>query len=613
MSIAAPASALCVSIMSFGKPRASHISTASPPTSSRPPSLHNRTATLPFASPRSTAPSDLCCRPPPFPTQSAQHRSNTGVTVADARHLITPLPRTAIGGNYSGVSGSTHDALATPHRLRSGRSTSESRLLLRSSRLFSRPPTSEVADATRRSAAHTAAQTVESESRAGAAPSTPPTFCSASMSPRNQLTLLASTPYVRLSSRGLSATHSTLPTLSSQPRPVSVVEAAIARSDTVIASVVHLPPAPPAAATSHTALHSLSKQLQPPSRSPPLATSSASRAASASVSSLASPELTFHELTDDSSDSEGSDNERSEGSVDERVRAGSSRGGGGSVRRVSLLARSQRSLTPILTQRTPHVAACLSLDDTIASTASPSSSVTLSLSAVSKSPTSDGTVGNTYSPLPSPSPQPLAPAHSGGPDQPTAIRRPLGLINLGNTVSPTLHTTHTPLRPLTQSTASASCCHVADVSACPPACCAGWLVQCYLNAALQCLLSVPRLLAHFTDPSLHSWVGEVRAGAARSSGELAKCFAALCSQLAASPSSPMHSVGGSVSPAALLRCFTALDASFSSGEQHDSHELVRCLLSRLHDDVNTVTHQPPYEQLEERAGESDWQQSERWW
>ena len=141
--------------------------------------------------------------------------------------------------------------------------------------------------------------------------------------------------------------------------------------------------------------------------------------------------------------------------------------------------------------------------------------------------------------------------------------------------------------------------------------------QCYFNAALQCLLSIPSLLGFFSSSSpSHSFVRDLHCGSSRSAaaGQLAKSFAALCSQFAAGSSASFSSAGSaSVSPSSLLRCFTSLDVSFGDSGQHDSQELLRCLVSRLHDDVNRVRQQPPYEQLNDRADESETQQSERWW
>ena len=159
------------------------------------------------------------------------------------------------------------------------------------------------------------------------------------------------------------------------------------------------------------------------------------------------------------------------------------------------------------------------------------------------------------------------------------------------------------------------------VLCCVVLCCVALLCdECYFNSVLQCLLSIPGVLGFFASSSPSAgYLSDLNEGAGRSGGQLAKSFASLCSQLAVPPSCAVASspssatAAAAVSPSSFLRCFTRLESSFSGGGQHDAQELLRCLVSALHDDVNRVRRQPAYEQLDERVGESEWEQSQRWW
>ena len=113
-----------------------------------------------------------------------------------------------------------------------------------------------------------------------------------------------------------------------------------------------------------------------------------------------------------------------------------------SMRRVGFHARLQQ-LAPILTQRAQRPALSPSLDDTATSalSPSPSHSATLPLS----SPYTAGP--RTSQPSPSPSPQPLSPDTGGTVDYPSGARRPVGLTNLGNTVSHLQQPQYSPLAP----------------------------------------------------------------------------------------------------------------------------------------------------------------------
>ena len=423
-----------------------------------------------------------------------------------------------------------------------------------------------------------------------------------------------------------------LSALSPQPRPVSVSDRCIDRSVSPIARPAsHCSPLPSAAVLSHTALYASRSPLAV-SASHSLLASTTPGALSASVSALSS-----RSDSDSSGGEDGlSDGSSNDGSVDERGRsrvcAASRRASvsDSSVRRVSLHERSQQ-LTPILTQRAQHYVGSPSLDDTVTSAASTSAASTASMSAVSVSLSPFSAVPR--SPTPSPSPQPLSPPWSdNSSDYAKAHRRPVGLHNLGNTVSPHQTRSNTHARLLTRcltnnhspsalSIDRLSPSHCSTHLLCGLSLCAVWLVgwlfawlaQCYFNAAVQCLLSLPHLLSYFSTAAscpAPTFVRDVNPA-----GQLARAFASLCSQVSVerSPAFTSPLSAGSVTPSSLLRCFTSLDVSFGDSGQHDAQELLRCLVSRLHDDVNRVRHPPPYEQLDERAGESEWQQSERYW
>ena len=61
-----------------------------------------------------------------------------------------------------------------------------------------------------------------------------------------------------------------------------------------------------------------------------------------------------------------------------------------------------------------------------------------------------------------------------------------------------------------------------------------------------------------------------------------------------------------------MRCVVLCAVLYAVAVVRAGQELLRCLVSVLHDAVNRVQCQPPYESLEEWAGESEWQQSQRW-
>jgi hypothetical protein len=57
----------------------------------------------------------------------------------------------------------------------------------------------------------------------------------------------------------------------------------------------------------------------------------------------------------------------------------------------------------------------------------------------------------------------------------------------------------------------------------------------------------------------------------------------------------------------------AVSARFAGYEQHDSQELLRCLLDALHDDTNRVRSKLAYEELKDPPDAPDAAVSEAWW
>ena len=66
-------------------------------------------------------------------------------------------------------------------------------------------------------------------------------------------------------------------------------------------------------------------------------------------------------------------------------------------------------------------------------------------------------------------------------------------------------------------------------------------------------------------------------------------------------------------PDRLKRAVGAVSARFAGYEQHDSQELLRCLLDALHDDTNRVRSKLAYEELKDPPDAPDAAVSEAWW
>ena len=273
---------------------------------------------------------------------------------------------------------------------------------------------------------------------------------------------------------------------------------------------------------------------------------------------------TYHYHTDGSRRGSGATREDSDDGNDCDVagmeeRKEQKEGRGSLVLRRSISARRDSRITPI--QTLPAYSA--RLDDL---SSSPFSSASPTLSALGSSPSSSPSPSP---PLPPPRP-PLSRTLSAALTAASywSVRRgAVGLVNLGN--------------------------------------------SCYFDSAVQCLLSIPPLLAYFgaaSSPSARTYHADVNEKT-KSKGAFAHAFAQLCSTVAsASPSSP-----SSLSPSTLLRLFTTLNPSFAGYGQHDSQECIRCFLSSLHDDVNRVRVVPAYVQLEDVKGEREADQARRWW
>jgi ubiquitin C-terminal hydrolase len=66
-------------------------------------------------------------------------------------------------------------------------------------------------------------------------------------------------------------------------------------------------------------------------------------------------------------------------------------------------------------------------------------------------------------------------------------------------------------------------------------------------------------------------------------------------------------------PSELKHLLGILNCQFQGSAQHDSQELLRMLLTGLHDDLNEIVKMPKYEQIEDAKEDTDEIRSERWW
>jgi ubiquitin C-terminal hydrolase len=123
---------------------------------------------------------------------------------------------------------------------------------------------------------------------------------------------------------------------------------------------------------------------------------------------------------------------------------------------------------------------------------------------------------------------------------------------------------------------------------------------CFLNSAVQCLCSTETLLDYFKKVSENPSM-------LKTQSKLVQAFSDTINSIRTSPPNSI------IRPSALRNNVVAVAKQFDNYEQHDSQELLRFLMSGLHDHLNRVTQMPKYEQIVDQPGDSDQVRATRWW
>ena len=117
---------------------------------------------------------------------------------------------------------------------------------------------------------------------------------------------------------------------------------------------------------------------------------------------------------------------------------------------------------------------------------------------------------------------------------------------------------------------------------------------CFMNAALQCTSNTQVLRQYFRRKSYLLEINETNKMGMK--GALAKTYAQLVRRL--------WSGKTSVAPVDMRSMIIKYSSQFAGYQQHDSQELLACLLDGLHEDLNRV-HDPPYVERKDSDGRPD--------
>mmetsp|Transcript_33470 Transcript_33470/g.41023 ORF Transcript_33470/g.41023 Transcript_33470/m.41023 type:complete len:729 (+) Transcript_33470:380-2566(+) len=127
---------------------------------------------------------------------------------------------------------------------------------------------------------------------------------------------------------------------------------------------------------------------------------------------------------------------------------------------------------------------------------------------------------------------------------------------------------------------------------------------CFMNSAIQCLSNCPTLTNYFLSERHCVEINDTRSP---TKGDLALAFGRLLYKMwTAAP----HT---SVKPIEVKKLIGQVSSRFSGYRQHDSQEFLRFFLDALHDDLNRVKEEIPYEEIKDIKGESTLNRSLRWW
>ena len=130
---------------------------------------------------------------------------------------------------------------------------------------------------------------------------------------------------------------------------------------------------------------------------------------------------------------------------------------------------------------------------------------------------------------------------------------------------------------------------------------------CYMNSTLQCLSNIPGFREFFLRKK---HLEELNTTRGQSKGELAKAFGALLVRLWQSKSEGSLN---SVKPVQVKKIIGKVASRFSGYQQHDAQEFLLFLLDALHDDLNRVVRQVPFEELKDIPAETNDAKAQRCW
>ncbi|CEM10255.1 unnamed protein product [Vitrella brassicaformis CCMP3155] len=137
---------------------------------------------------------------------------------------------------------------------------------------------------------------------------------------------------------------------------------------------------------------------------------------------------------------------------------------------------------------------------------------------------------------------------------------------------------------------------------------------CYQNAVVQPLVRTPWFWDWFTvafDDSDDAHWQTFICPRSPYRGHVASVFATLMREFSSDGASEQQ--GGVVDPSDFRRVFGENKKEFKGRRQQDSAEFLGKLLECLHEDTNRIQEKPPFQEMDDRPGETPTEASDRWW